>query len=319
MIGVIVDPEPNARLCFWDDFLTKLSVESERVSIAEILGSNAQPDLSKYDLLCISWDVLNGVLLHRSDVTQRWFIERADRIDSFLNAGGVLIVEAQCIKWKPFQQAYDAIVGEGAVRVYDETLEWSNQGKVNARLRDHPLLSELPDDVYSDPAASLPDIWHPTGVATRKTEETTYKTKLYNGWFTRYTNDFLPLLMDRSGKHPILLCRAKGQGFAIISTMFIASGQCQALLRNCLRFKTSVSPYHQQHFQASRVARLHRLVVFLSSVVALNVVMAISGPVSLGPVDRLVTSSTARDLVINVIGGLIATCLYEGYRSLRNK
>jgi hypothetical protein len=314
VVGAIVDPDPKPRKSFWEEFVEEMGWKYERIAVPELLDQGVQPPLERLDILVISWDVANGSLIHRSNITRSWLQERRDRINTFLERGGILIIEAQCIKWCPDQATYDALLGSRSVVVSDKDDDWDERVQINSRMREMPLLRRLPRSIQTRARADLPAVWHPEGIATVQTMHTTNPRKLYSGRFKRHKREYIPLILDSRGKRPVLIVRPVGRGLEVVTTMYLASSRLDLILRNLVDFRDEAVITMRQSEMMTRVRRLELSVILL--LVSFTVFVTATVLTIPGIASASRSQEVALRLVIALTGGMIAAGIRKAARRI---
>ncbi|HYT42294.1 MAG TPA: hypothetical protein VEP90_08100 [Methylomirabilota bacterium] len=306
-IAIIVDNlEPERRrYCFWEEQLRSFpDIQVELISLSEQITEHKTFDLDAYDIIIFNWDVINNDVWFNADRCQ--IIVKNDKEDfaQFVRNGGILILEDQTRHWIPVQDAYDAlfasqVVVQGTTKKENEKPAWAPTARVNKRLKDHPLIHNLPAILYS--AYSLaPDFqWFPPNSVRQRALQGLHPTKIYSGAFQKWKSEWLPLIYTDDSNHPILLVKADGLGLWVVSTMFFASANIRELIENLLKAKDNRSDirlYHS-HYRVVRIA-------YASS--AVGILLALTGAVFFALSSHFI----AVDIPFNnSVGGTLAVSL----------
>lgn len=208
-------------------------------------------------ILVINWDAANGDPDFGADFAQRWFQHRRPDLLSWVDKGGILVIEGQATLGVPTQAAYDAILDYGEVFVCgpEDPLRPELQRRrygFACRLTRRAQKSELfrplayGDFDSRDTTCTFGDML--PKLASRVVTPDLGDLKwnmMYRGWF-RWTPlrerrlDWVPLVKtaDRrwqSGRfnHTVLIGARHGKGVIFATTMLLASSG-QAALIKCL-------------------------------------------------------------------------------------
>jgi hypothetical protein len=240
-------PNP-ARVCFWREirfrnasrFSTDIATP-EVYSIAEFPRSDEI--FKDTALLIVSWDAANGDQIYRGDDTLAYLATRGRvPIERFLDAGGVLLIESQTAQSRPLQRSYDAIFNIREVEVSSgpkDELAAGTEALILEGARSHPLVEIFPDKENitvestvsdeSDIFVNVPEeIVARSGYIGLHGSNGNISKKLWFGWFTKWTVEWMPLFYVRIGnseRYPVLLTKAHGRGLIILTTMWLSVAQ----------------------------------------------------------------------------------------------
>ena len=238
------DPNP-ARVCFWPDIkLRKVSQSGSELPVPEVYSVAELPRsdelFSNTALMIVNWDAANGDPLYRGDATLTYLRTRGRvPLKRFLDNGGVLLIESQTAQSRPVQESYDAIFSEREVTVgtiEEDELAAGAEAHILHSAKDHPIVSAFGDTerVFFDAAVGLDAnifVNVPSQLKTASSlrgSDGDVAQKLWFGWFTLWTSEWMPLLYVRlrtNDRYPVLLCKASGKGLIILSTMWLSVAQ----------------------------------------------------------------------------------------------
>ena len=200
------------------------------------------PSPTNTALLIVNWDAANGDPLYRGDATLTYLRTRGRvPISRFLNRGGVLLIESQTAQSRPVQESYDAIFATREVEVgsFVPKDEWAagSEAYILKRARGHPLLEIFNEEHvrFESTVSEKVDIFEgvpheirPQSNPGLRGSDGNVSRKLWFGWFTDWTVDWMPLLYVRVGKnerYPVLLAKTAGTGMVLLSTMWLSVAQ----------------------------------------------------------------------------------------------
>jgi hypothetical protein len=242
-----VDAPNPARVCFWREIrfrkvhLSNTDIAKPQVySIAEFPRSDEI--FKDTALLIVNWDAANGDSLYRGDDTLTYLATRGRvPIERFLNAGGVLLIESQTAQSRPVQESYDAIFDAREItvgKVEKDEFAAGTEAHILNSARNHPIVEIFDsasitfDSTVRDDAnlfVNVPEeIRARPGYTGLRGSDGNISKKLWFGWFTKWSVDWMPLFYVRVGKnerYPVLLTKAYEGGLIVLSTMWLSVAQ----------------------------------------------------------------------------------------------
>jgi hypothetical protein len=268
-IKIIIDNQnPNKRrTSFWkllDINNKKDKYRIDYISILDLLESDNPFEIydlfnnNKTDVIIISWDSVNNDPVYGSDMAYRYFDHYRVDQQTFVENGGIIILEAQAAAMNLVQDAYD-IFAEN-IKIIENCQTLGDKAKINTNLSHHPILKEIEAVELPKHGPFDENDWFPKNaiIYTQEIVKQDYiKRRLYNGWFSKITNDWEPLIFTDDGKNPIMICRLeKGSdkelapvGGFILTTMYIGSSGLTKLIDNLLCFHDEISGYYKRKRQ----------------------------------------------------------------------
>lgn len=247
-----------------------------RVKSREELFEPSLPRLfsNKNDIIIINWDSINTDPVYGSDRAYQFFKHYKTGLNSWVENGGILILEAQSAQWKLVQDSYS---------IFDENIVVSrgvgdrgSKGIVNKKLMEsHPIVGNIGDEITLGDNHLCDNRWYPikcesTNIQACDREDK--RRKLYQGWFEKYPKKrWLPLRILRNRHHkkqwtplifagdygnhhkkPIMLCyipekKSDGNnrvGAYIVTTMYLGSSDCDKLITNLVNLPKTISTYY---------------------------------------------------------------------------
>ena len=214
-------------------------------------------EIQDSQILVVNWDAANGDPDFGADFTLRWFEHRGPEMLSWVDDGGILIIEGQASLGTPTQAAYDAILDPGEVDVCGpenplrpelQPRRYGHLCRVTSRAQKSDLFKALiaPDldsrDVTRNYDEMLP------GPASRVLTRDLGKLKwnmMYRGWFrwnplARRRLHWVSIVRTADRRwwkgtfnHTVMLGAQHGRGAIFVTTMFLASSS-QTELIACL-------------------------------------------------------------------------------------
>lgn len=167
-IAIFVDyKDPKVRrYCYWERYFTDHHLAYELVSIPDLVRESEgfiaavlagqerdgegrrQPRLDNRDLIILNWDCANGDFAFGADKTLSYFESRGkEEIIRWASRGARVVIEVQCQAGFPTQLSYDAVLGEGAVKLSPfaarSSLDDTEETLVRNRFRRHPVCQDL--------------------------------------------------------------------------------------------------------------------------------------------------------------------------------
>ncbi len=73
--------------------------------------------MERAQVVILNWDVINGDPSFGADLASRWVEHYQHNFRAWVRRGGILVLEGQANLSIPVQRAYDAVLGEGEVRL----------------------------------------------------------------------------------------------------------------------------------------------------------------------------------------------------------
>lgn len=278
-IAIFVDSEhfDQRRYCYWIDHaerrgwpFTLIAIPDLRRAVVE-RQERALPRLDGYDVIILNWDVANGDLAWLADDTLEFFQNRGrDEIRRWARNGSRVVIEIQSAAGYPLQELYDAILGEGEVRL-------SPQGQIksfldkeiilveNRRRRGHPILRDA-GGVMGAIFSKYKPFHHVVFPGFDKSEESTYainRRALSFGNFVDWSREWFPILL-RSGpdvygreRMPVALAKRMGSagGEIIATTMRIANSHNDTLIDAFCTPRASSSEQIERFYLTSEIER----------------------------------------------------------------
>jgi hypothetical protein len=183
-----------------------------------------------------------------------------DHFIQFVRRGGTLIMENQPKRWRPAQAAYDTLWPDELSVTDREPFLFANKGKVNSRLRKHPLVQHLPPVLHSAYGHPASESWFPDNSTSQRSLDELHPRKLYSGGFRRWKSDWLPILCAEDGHPAVMLVKTEGLGLWITSTMYLASSNIHELLESLLfgpqRHSGAIRAFHERESKRRRLGFL---------------------------------------------------------------
>lgn len=267
-VTIATDWKRCHRGVLWTPWLTELedlSVDVMEYGLADEVELLATPTgkeffverLQKSEALIINWDAANGDPDFGADFVLRWFQHRGPEILSWVDKGGVLIIEGQATLGTPTQAAYDAILEPGEVAVCGpedalrpelQRRRYGHRCRITKRAQKAGLFKSMIDpeldsrEVTRSYADMLPD--SAGRILTPDLGDLKWNM-MYRGWFRwnplgrrRLQWVALARTADRQWwkgrfNHPVILGARHGEGAIFATTMLLASSE-QTLLVTCL-------------------------------------------------------------------------------------
>jgi hypothetical protein len=209
--------------------------------------------LSETDVLVINWDAVNGDPDFGADIALRWFEVRWPAVRSWLNNGGLLILEGQALLGVPYERAYASVLGPREVRVsgVEDPRVPEAQAK---RMRGDSQMTRAAKRVRGfenlDVLTPLPNLTFddlfPPQTAGRllapSIRRLSFGDMLYRGWFRRRTSrSTLPWVpyARRAKRWPLnystlLGAKCAQKGIAFASTILLSATRQVALVEALL-------------------------------------------------------------------------------------
>jgi hypothetical protein len=271
----------RARASLWGDVLAPESFSEKSITEEKKAGRPAL--IHRFSLLIVNWDAANGDYVCGSDDTFLFFLTRSDRRDAFLGGGGTILCEFQSgTLGRLHQQAYDAIFGAAEVEVVNsdtiflagnwgrrtEQNKWnSRKVKVGSAYKDsHPLLAGFPEMLESRHQGEAPLYFFDNERPQSDYYWYQHRDSLYNGWFSMWGRDWVPLLVaDLRYPWPlytqwlnpppaVLLAKCHRGGLLLASTMWIAGSKCSELVSSIQKAQLSTIEKAHKTIKQHRVA-----------------------------------------------------------------
>jgi len=200
----------------------------------------------QFDILIVNWDAANSDPWYGSHLTLECLRHFRSDILAWVETGGVLVLDGQTAAHRPVQEAYDAVLGSGELRLdkmYDimERRRFHDllgyQLQLDAGNRDHPLIAGLSGDNFcarlEERDELAQSIYSVAPIAAEQAESAS-QGPLYRGWFKKRPQAIASRLRWRTlawskrethpKRRPILLCAPHGKGAIVASTMML--GYC---------------------------------------------------------------------------------------------
>ena len=266
-IVVVVDPEGRRRGVFWRSEIeaynrgglrSKYGLPEAIYHAVSLADDLQQPHASHQflihhlddtNVLIFNWDVINGDPSFGADLAARWTKHYRTNLWDWVYNGGVLVIEGQANRSVPVQEAYDAILGEGEVRVSGV------EDRLHLDRQEHPKVRRVGTECratrtfaksrLADEGPGMPNTYKSAERAFRdyfpdnnsnfqlpREAQSARPTVLWRGWFRGHATRrarfrWVPLLKT-SGRgifnHPTLLATTHGTGAIFIGTMHLALG-----------------------------------------------------------------------------------------------
>ena len=185
-------------------------------------------DSKRSSVIILSWDVANGDPAFGSNITQQFIRHRRAKLFTWLEKGGILIIENQTDGFQPHQETYDAILGPEEVIVdarfpsmNGRQILAGNEGIIEKSRASHPLICNASDvDLRARP--NLEPSFSEGSVDKTIEDVRTPEKSLHSGWFRKWKDGWEPLIRTREG-HPIMLSKKIGKGMIIATTMYLGA------------------------------------------------------------------------------------------------
>lgn len=232
----------KGRQSFWGSTIYNSSLRDKieicELSLPEEHEKRAYIEFSPamWDVVIFNWDVLDADATFNSDATQQIVsYHYRTSLKEYVENGGILLIEAQTSYWSLDQKAYNAILGEKEIHCTkaDRFAPWGKSIYINEIYTDHPLLRGLSKQFHSNCNNICHEPWFPPGSVDLRVIDCTYPEKIYTGSFEKWSNKWLPLLLNEK-KEAVLLIAPFGSGLIIATTMFIASANNSHILNSLL-------------------------------------------------------------------------------------
>lgn len=242
-----VDAPNPGRVCFWPKIqFTTVSPSNAHVASPEVYSIAEFPRSDELfrdtQLLIVNWDAANGDPLYQADATLTYLSTRGQvPLKRFLNDGGVLLVESQTAQSRPVQESYDAIFDSREVTVGSvprDEFAAGTEAHVLRGARKHPIVqfsdsSTLKFDSNVSTTeyifVNVPtEVAAPVSQAGPRGSNGSISRKLWFGWFTQWSVDWMPLLYIQVGqddRYPVLLSKVHGRGLILLSTLWLSVAQ----------------------------------------------------------------------------------------------
>lgn len=258
-IKVIYDSDDlnKRRTCFWEKIEgnNQNNYNFQFISIRDTLNSDPCKLLDIFsndvtDIIIFNWDSINGDPLYGSDRAFDFFNHYRPDLNTWVENGGILIVEAQTAAWKLVQNSYNLFT-KNNIKTTKERIR-DKSAYINKKLlNNHPLLKNVSEKIAVQQEFSEQN-WFPISCGLCSIEHS--EERLYQGWFEKYSKDWEPLIFEMNKKNPIMLCRLVNKeekvgikvGAYIITTMYIGASGINQLIENLLDFPHTISSYYNQ-------------------------------------------------------------------------
>ncbi len=200
--------------------------------------------LAEANVLIVNWDMANGDPDFGADVAQRWFASHQHNLLTWVQDGGVLVVEGQANMNIPVQAAYEGILGAGEVALCGpesrlDTAASSNRQGRRCRLTRAGRRSKLFEKLWFDEVTpTRRRTW--TDMFLPEAPERDLPSHLrtgdwelaWRGWFRRpFTGrrfSWVPVMRTAGlgwSNHVTMLVTAYGSGAIFVTTMYLTLGQ----------------------------------------------------------------------------------------------
>lgn len=258
-IKVIYDSnDPNKRrTCFWEKIEenTQNNYQFQFISIRDTLDSDPCKLVDFFnndttDIIIFNWDSINGDPVYGSDRVFDFFDHYRPDLNTWVENGGILILEAQTAAWKLVQESYNLFT-KNNIKTTKKRIR-DKSAYVNKKLlENHPILKNVAEEINVQQEFSEQN-WFPISCGICSIEHS--EERLYQGWFEKYSKDWEPLIFDINKKNPIMLCRIVKKeenvgikvGAYIITTMYIGASGINQLIENLLDFPHTILSYYNQ-------------------------------------------------------------------------
>lgn len=231
--------------------------DPEFLEVSPRIRSNHE--LHQCQVLIINWDAMNGDPDFGSDINLRWLRHRRPELLEWVAQGNILIVEGQATLSVPSQRSYDAVLGEGELRVCgsknqsytaNQASRSGGQWKLTKTAGESPRLGNV--FVAASPKREYRDMFPPCASRFLALFGTDLSwAMVYRGWFSRQSRvlrkprwDWVDIAVtDRPDKsllrpnHAILKAAKHGSGIIFVSTMLLAGGNQVHLIKALLGFQ----------------------------------------------------------------------------------
>ena len=225
----------------------------------------------KYDIIILNWDICNGDPGFGSDIAKDWFDHYRGNIFDWVHSGHCLVIESQVAFQRPLQEAYDAVIGPGQLKIDSvlpvEAASWDRYKstyyvKANDCLVDafnHPIFQGVDAISFNDkisnellfPPRSIDGVTDFVqsedieGVVARGWFSTSLQASLLSRPLTWRSLRWWPLVWVRHPKlrhlrHPLLLVCHHGDGLILTSTMWLGRTQATRLLANLISLQAGM-------------------------------------------------------------------------------
>ena len=330
---VLADRADRARGSHWAQTLWELR---DRVKTEVVLRRPADDVVAALDegkatlieclrhaeVLVVNWDAINGDPDFGADLALEWCKHRRYNILSWVEDGGVLVIEGQANLGVPTQESYDALLGpreldvcglEDRLDVRKQQLRVGERCRSTREARSSRLLALVGTELTATGGREHDEMFPPT-TAGRLVAPFLRRGRwplLYRGWF-RFRSQWLrrrrfswvPLMTtgDRRINHPTMLVARSGRGAIFASTMLLAGSNVPGLVEAILESHGALDGLPRERRVSAFLSR-HKSDVFVP-VAAAIVVTAVS-PL-LGP--------TYAGIYRTLIGIGVAAVFYLGSR-----
>lgn len=208
-------------------------------------------NLEKTQILIINWDSINGDPVYGSDRTHQFFKHYMHSLYTWVQKGGIVIVECQSSQWKLIKEAYQ--IFDESIQVTDEIKKYRKIAYIDETIREfHPILLGIDRQIEPD-AIFDQKLWFPrtsTNVSAQAKQNLTQNRKLSVGWFTGYSDQWTPILYsDTESEKPVMLCKILSNidgtniGAFILTTMYLGTLGEHPLISNILNLSNKLDLY----------------------------------------------------------------------------
>lgn len=199
-------------------------------------------DKQRFPVIILSWDVANGDPAFGSNITQQFIRHRRAKLLTWLEKGGILIIENQTDGFQPHQETYDVTLGHGEVIIDAKFPSMNgrqqlagNEGYIEKSRASHPLICYVTNgDLKARP--NLGPSFSEGSVPKTLEDIRTPEKSLYSGWFRKWKNGWETLIRTREG-YPIMLSKKIGRGMIVVTTMYLGASHARDPILRRLREK----------------------------------------------------------------------------------
>ncbi len=294
-VTVVVDRPDRARGEFWRDAFRQMQQRLPTEVICRAVSNDVRVPLDQQeastlaclqqsDVCVVNWDAVNDDPDFGADLVRKWFEHRSTAVLDWVFAGGILILEGQANLAVPTQQAYDAVVGHGELRVCGaedpldarkQELRVGRRCQLTRKARNTHAFGSLPRDLTARGDRAHDDMFPPASAGRLVALRSEQWPLLYRGWFHRQRLrrrrfgwvSLIKTAGHRPRNHPTLLVSRVGEGAIFASTMLLSSskqfGLIEAMFKTHGRTHELPAPWRLTTFFAN-----HKLDVILPLLVA---------------------------------------------------
>jgi hypothetical protein len=192
------------------------------------------------DIIIINWDAVNKDPVYGSDKAFSFFDAYKNAMQSWVEDGGILILESQSHAWKLVQDSYCIFDSDVIVSNNKGPNQTGQIGIINRQIaNNHPILEGIQEEYIEINGNLHSERWFPKPFPIKSDppfiqacDPKSERKRLYFSWFEKYSNDWDPVIFTypynhhdkktriprirnwainrgiiRSKKQPILLCK----------------------------------------------------------------------------------------------------------------